>query len=56
MQSADLFHSVRCYGLPRGLKRGAWLELGERDINALMQASTVTDSYQKVRDDAPAAA
>jgi 23S rRNA pseudouridine2605 synthase len=40
--------------LPRGLKRGAWLELGERDINALMQASTVTDSYQKVRDDAPA--
>lgn len=41
--------------LPRGLKRGAWLELGERDINALMQASTVTDSYQKVRD-APAIA
>jgi 23S rRNA pseudouridine2605 synthase len=24
--------------LPRGLKRGAWLELGETDINLLMQA------------------
>jgi len=25
--------------LPRGLKRGAWMELGERDIRALMQAA-----------------
>ncbi|BEP35230.1 hypothetical protein GmRootV59_22010 [Variovorax sp. V59] len=25
--------------LPRGLKRGAWMELDERDINALFQAS-----------------
>ncbi|MDQ0024688.1 23S rRNA pseudouridine2605 synthase [Variovorax paradoxus] len=25
--------------LPRGLKRGAWMELDERDINALLQAS-----------------
>ncbi|MBS0492762.1 MAG: 23S rRNA pseudouridylate synthase B, partial [Proteobacteria bacterium] len=25
--------------LPRGLKRGAWLELDERDIQALMQAA-----------------
>ena len=27
--------------LPRGLKRGAWLELDERDIRALMQAAGV---------------
>jgi 23S rRNA pseudouridine2605 synthase len=25
--------------LPRGLKRGAWMELGERDIRALVQAA-----------------
>jgi 23S rRNA pseudouridine2605 synthase len=25
--------------LPRGLKRGAWLELDERDVRALMQAA-----------------
>lgn len=34
--------------LPRGLKRGAWLELSERDINALMQASAATDHHSKV--------
>ena len=28
--------------LPRGLKRGAWLELDERDIRALMQAAGAT--------------
>lgn len=28
--------------LPRGLKRGAWLELDERDIQALMQAAGVS--------------
>ena len=28
--------------LPRGLKRGAWLELDERDIRALMQAAGVS--------------
>ncbi|MPM70632.1 hypothetical protein SDC9_117587 [bioreactor metagenome] len=29
--------------LPRGLKRGAWLELDERDIRALMQAAGAGD-------------
>lgn len=29
--------------LPRGLKRGAWVELDERDIRALMQAAGMSD-------------
>jgi 23S rRNA pseudouridine2605 synthase len=29
--------------LPRGLKRGAWVELDERDIRALMQAAGMND-------------
>ncbi len=32
--------------LPRGLKRGAWLELDERDIRALMQAVGVTPELE----------
>ena len=35
--------------LPRGLKRGAWLELDERDINALMQASALSESNASVK-------
>lgn len=33
--------------LPRGLKRGAWLELDERDINALLQATGLSALGQK---------
>lgn len=33
--------------LPRGLKRGAWLELDERDINALLQATGLNTLAQK---------
>src|SRR5207253_4375584 len=31
--------------LPRGLKRGAWLELDERDIRALMHAAGDTGNF-----------
>ena len=35
--------------LPRGLKRGAWLELDERDIRALMQAAGVAAEKRETR-------
>ncbi|GAB3363228.1 hypothetical protein GCM10027395_13810 [Giesbergeria sinuosa] len=35
--------------LPRGLKRGAWLELDERDINALLQATGLNTLAQKAQ-------
>jgi len=35
--------------LPRGLKRGAWLELGEGDIRALMQAAGVSPAQEERR-------
>jgi 23S rRNA pseudouridine2605 synthase len=35
--------------LPRGLKRGAWLELGEGDIRALMQAAGVPPVQEERR-------
>ncbi|AVO48271.1 23S rRNA pseudouridylate synthase B [Melaminivora suipulveris] len=38
--------------LPRGLKRGAWLELDDRDIQALMQAAGFTP--QPIRQGEPA--
>lgn len=40
--------------LPRGLKRGAWLELDERDINALLQATGLKKLEQKTEPHAPA--
>jgi 23S rRNA pseudouridine2605 synthase len=40
--------------LPRGLKRGAWLELDERDIRALMQAAGAEADGQRQRDGANA--
>ena len=42
--------------LPRGLKRGAWLELDERDINALLQATGLNKPAPKAtaQDSAPA--
>lgn len=40
--------------LPRGLKRGAWLELDERDINALLQATGLKKLEQKTEPPAPA--
>lgn len=42
--------------LPRGLKRGAWMELGERDVQALTQASggpLSSDDIRTARADAP---
>ncbi len=36
--------------LPRGLKRGAWLELDERDIRALMQAAETSGSQGRHED------
>lgn len=42
--------------LPRGLKRGAWLELDERDIRALMNAAGAGDAPMRPpREDAGAA-
>jgi 23S rRNA pseudouridine2605 synthase len=38
--------------LPRGLKRGAWVELDERDIQALMRAAGDTGSARTQRTDA----
>lgn len=38
--------------LPRGLKRGAWMELDERDIRALVQAAGATAPKPVRRDDA----
>ena len=34
--------------LPRGLKRGAWMELDERDIRALMQAAGATTAGRRM--------
>ena len=42
--------------LPRGLKRGAWLELDERDINALLQATGLNKPAPKATEQAPAPA
>ena len=39
-------------GLPRGLRRGAWMELGDRDIKALMELVGMKDTsraYQQER-------
>ena len=35
--------------LPRGLKRGAWVELDERDIRALMQVAGVSEPVKRPR-------
>lgn len=40
--------------LPRGLKRGAWLELDERDINALLQATGLKTLEQRAQPQARA--
>jgi 23S rRNA pseudouridine2605 synthase len=39
--------------LPRGLKRGAWMELDERDIRALMQAAGDGQGGRPPRESAP---
>lgn len=39
--------------LPRGLKRGAWLELDERDINALLQATGLNKPAPKAAEQTP---
>ena len=32
------------FALPRGLRRGSWMELGERDVRALMEAAGMQES------------